>query len=164
MKSWVIPITAFCLGLGVGLSGPFLATKYMEPYLPGFMKKPLHPLEGIVTHKQQDQDRLLMTVTTQDGTILATFRKQVAEIALLVEEQDSITLDVRQYEPFVNDPPVLKVNKQVPQSNDPSSASPTVPPSPPPAERIPPPESQLPTSPSTEAPSKKPETSAPALN
>ncbi|MDH5564165.1 MAG: hypothetical protein OEY91_11160 [Nitrospirota bacterium] len=164
MKSWVIPITAFCFGLGVGLSGPFLATKYMEPYLPGFMKKPLHPLEGIVTHKQQDQDRLLMTVTTQDGTILATFRKQVAEIALLVEEQDSITLDVRQYEPFVNDPPVLKVNKQVPQVNGPSSASTTVPPPPSSVEGIIPPESLLPTPPSTEAPLEKSDTSSPALN
>ncbi len=52
-----------------------------------------------------------MTVTTQDGTILATFRKQVPEIDLLVEEQDSVTLDVKQYEPFVTDPPVIKVNK-----------------------------------------------------
>jgi hypothetical protein len=115
MKAWVIPTTLFCVGLGLGLGGPILATQYMEPYMPGFLKKPLHPLEGIVTHKQRDQDRLLMTVTTQDGTILATFRQQVAEIDLLVEEQDSITLDVRQYEPFVNDPLVLKVNKQVPQ-------------------------------------------------
>ncbi len=115
MKAWVIPTTMFCVGLGLGLTGPLLATQYMEPYMPGFLKKSLHPLEGIVTHKQRDQDRLLMTVTTQDGTILATFRQQVAEIDLLVEDQDSITLDVRQYEPFLNDPLVLKVNKQVPQ-------------------------------------------------
>ena len=115
MRAWIIPTTMFCVGLGLGLSGPLLATQYMGPFMPGFLKKSLHPLEGIVTHKQRDQDRLLMTVTTQDGTILATFRQQVAEIDLLIEEQDSITLDVRQYEPFVNDPPVLKVNKQVPQ-------------------------------------------------
>jgi len=57
-----------------------------------------------------------MTITTADGTILATFRKQIPEIDLLVEEQDSVTLDVRQYEPFVNDPPVLKVDKQNPQA------------------------------------------------
>jgi len=123
MKGWVIPTTVFCLGLGLGLSGPLLATRYMEPYLPQFLKKPLHPLEGIVTHKQREQDRLLVTVTTQNGTILATFRKQMAEIDLLVEEQDSMTLDVKQYEPFVNDPPVLKVNKQVPQVHIPSPAT-----------------------------------------
>jgi len=122
MKGWVIPTIMFCIGLSLGLGGPILANQYLEPYMPSFLKKPLHPLEGIVTHKQREQDRLLMTVTTQDGTILATFRKQVAEIALLVDEQDSITLDVKQYEPFVNDPPVLKVNKQVPQVQAPSAA------------------------------------------
>lgn len=119
MKAWVIPTTLFCLGLGLGLGGPLVASQYIEPYMPSFLKKPLHPLEGIVTHKQRDQDRLLMTITTQDGTILSTFVKHVAEIDLLVEEQDSITLDVKQYEPFVNDPPVLKVNKQVPQTSSP---------------------------------------------
>ncbi|MEX2493585.1 MAG: hypothetical protein WD425_17685 [Nitrospirales bacterium] len=119
MKAWVIPTTLLCLGLGIGLGAPLVATQYMEPYLPSFLKKSLHPLEGIVTHKQRDQDRLLMTITTKDGTILATFVKHVAEIDLLVEEQDSITLDVKQYEPFVNDPPVLKVNKQVSQPSIP---------------------------------------------
>lgn len=67
-----------------------------------------------------------MTVTTRDGTILATFRKQVSEIDLLVDEQDSVTLDVKQYEPFVTDPPVIKVNKltrQIPEQTQPSQSS-----------------------------------------
>jgi len=112
-----------------------------------------------VTHKQRDQDRLLMTVTTQDGTILATFRKQVAEIDLLVEEQDSITLDVRQYEPFVNDPPVLKVNKQVPQVQIPHP----VPDSPPPSsmEQGHLPDSQLESAPATGESSEKTESILP---
>ena len=129
MKSWVVPTTIFVLGLGLGLSGPLVATRYLTPYLPGAFQPMRHALEGIVTHKQRDQDRLLMTVTTQDGTILATFQKQVAEIALLVDEQDSITLNVKHYEPFVNDPPILKVNKQVPpvQATSPVSTSPQPP-------------------------------------
>ena len=122
MRAWVIPTTIFFVGLGLGVSGPIIATQYMEPYMPNFFKKPLNPLEGMVTHKQRDQDRLLMTITTQDGTILATFRQQIAEIDLLVEEQDLITLNVRQYEPFVTDPLVLKVNKQIPQVQIPNSA------------------------------------------
>lgn len=64
-----------------------------------------------------------MTVTTRDGTILATFRKQVPEIDLLVEEQDSVTLDVKQYEPFVTDPPVIKVNKLTRQDPEPAQPS-----------------------------------------
>ena len=159
MKAWVIPTTLFCVGLGLGLGGPILATQYMEPYMPGFLKKPLHPLEGIVTHKQRDQDRLLMTVTTQDGTILATFRQQVAEIDLLVEEQDSITLDVRQYEPFVNDPLVLKVNKQVPQAKIPNPLPASPPASSMEQEHLP--DSQFESAPSRGESSEEPESTLP---
>ena len=115
--------------MGVGLAGPLLASRYAQPYFPEFLKETVHPLVGTVTHKQREQDRLLMTVTTEDGTILATFRKQVSEIDLLVEEQDSVTLDVRQYGPFVNDPPVIKVNKEVPQVQIPGLVTAPPPPS-----------------------------------
>lgn len=111
MRSWVAPTTIFFLGLGLGLSGPMLASRYVDPYLPPFLKNPVHPLEGSVTHKQRQQDRLLITITTQDGTILATFYQQVPEIDLLIQERDLVTLDVQTYEPFVNDPPVLRVTK-----------------------------------------------------
>lgn len=161
MRAWVIPATMFCVGFGLGLSGPILATQYMEPFMPGFLKKPLHPLEGKVTHKQRDQDRLLMTVTTEDGTILATFRQQMAEIDLLVEEQDSITLNVRKYEPFVNDPLVLKVNKEVPRVQIPTP----LPTSPPPSsmEQGHLPDSQLEAPPSTGESSEKTESILPPI-
>ena len=102
-----------------------MASRYAMPYLPQFLQETVHPLEGTVTHKQRDQDRLLMTVTTADGTILATFLKQVPEIDLLVEEQDSVTLDVGQYEPFVNDPPILKVTKHTSPLTENSSSLPS---------------------------------------
>ncbi len=161
MRAWIIPTTLFCLGLGFGLSIPIVGPHYMEPYIPNFLQKPLHPLEGVVTNKQRDQDRLLMTVTTKDGTILATFKKQVAEIDLLVEEQDSITLDVKQYEPFVNDPPVLKVNKQVPQGNTPPPIADSSPYSS--MEPSHSPDSQLDSPLSSETPSEKPTSSPPPL-
>lgn len=106
-----MPAVVFFLGLGLGFSGPLLVSRYLDPYLPAFLKYTLHPLEGSVTHKQRQQDRLLITITTQDGTILATFQQQVQEIDLLIRERDLVTLDVRQYEPFVNDPPLLRVTK-----------------------------------------------------
>ena len=126
MRGWVIPTTIFSLGLGLGLSSPMLASRYGDQYLPAFLKKPIHPLEGSVTHKQRQQDRLLITITTQDGTILATFQQQVPEIDLLIEERDLVTLDVRQYEPFVTDPPLLRVTKHTEVTPD--SAAPTNPP------------------------------------
>ena len=111
MKSLIVYVALFVLGVGFGLGAPFLAGRYALPYLPQFLQETAHPLVGTVTHKERQQDRLLMTVTTQDGTILATFQKQVPEIDLLIEERDLVTLDVRQYEPFLNDPPVLRVTK-----------------------------------------------------
>jgi hypothetical protein len=126
MKSLMVYMAVFVLGVGLGLGAPFLAARYAQPYMPQFLQETVHPLTGTVTHKERQQDRLLMTVTTRDGTILATFRKQVPEIDLLVEEQDSVTLDVKQYEPFVTDPPVIKVNKlsrQVPEPSQPSQSS-----------------------------------------
>lgn len=126
MKSLMVYMAVFVLGVGLGLGAPFLAARYAQPYIPQFLQETVHPLTGTVTHKERQQDRLLMTLTTRDGTILATFRKQVPEIDLLVEEQDSVTLDVKQYEPFVTDPPVIKVNKltrQVPEPSQPSQSS-----------------------------------------
>lgn len=125
MKSGIVYVTLFCVGVGVGISGPLIASRYAQPYLPQFFQETVHPLTGTVTRKELEQDRLLMTVTTQDGTILATFQKQVPEIDLLVEEQDSVTLDVKKYEPFVTDPPVLKVNKQARQVPAPAPPPPS---------------------------------------
>jgi hypothetical protein len=76
MKSLIVYVTLFLLGVGFGLGAPFLASRYAQPYLPRFFQETVHPLTGTVTHKEREQDRLLMTVTTQDGTILATFRKR----------------------------------------------------------------------------------------
>ncbi len=111
MRPWVIPTTVFFLGLGLGLSSPMLASRYLDSYLPAFLKDAMHPLEGSVTHKQRQEDRLLVTITTQDGSILATFQQQVPEIDLLIEERDMVTLDVPKYEPFIHDPTLLRVTK-----------------------------------------------------
>ncbi|MDR4482769.1 MAG: hypothetical protein R3B95_05940 [Nitrospirales bacterium] len=78
-----------------------------------------------MTHKQRQQDRLLITMTTQDGTILATFQQQVPEIDLLIEERDLVTLDVPQYQPFIHDSPVIRVTKH--QKMTPDHASPANP-------------------------------------
>ena len=130
MKSLMVYMAVFVLGVGLGLGAPFLAARYAQPYIPQFLQEAVHPLTGTVTHKERQQDRLLMTVTTRDGTILATFRKQVPEIDLLVEEQDSVTLDVKQYEPFVTDPPVIKVNKLTRPVPEPAQPSSTIEPEP----------------------------------
>lgn len=132
MRSWVMPTTVFFLGLSLGLSGPMLGSRYLHPHLPTALKDTFH-LEGSVTHKERQQDRLRVILTTQDGTLLATFQQQIPEIDLLIEEHDLVTIDVRRYEPFLNDPPVLRVNKHhekapaMPPPNNPAIHSEPVP-------------------------------------
>lgn len=88
-----------------------VAPKYLGSYFPKMVTTPVRQIEGTVVRKQNEADRVLLTISGKEGAILATFQKQVAEISLLIEEGDFITLDVRVYAPFVTDPPILRVKK-----------------------------------------------------
>lgn len=121
MKLWVLLIT-FLLGLGLGLSVPSFAPQYLDPYFPKMMKPSSQEVKGVVVKKQTKPNRLLLTISSKEGAILATFKKKIAEITLLVDEGDSITLAVNEYAPFVTDPRILRVNK--PEAGSPLPASP----------------------------------------
>src|SRR5881628_2017313 len=69
-------------------------------------------VEGEVAKKLREQDRLLVTLVTGRGAILITFRQKVAEVDLLVAEGDKLTLHVRRFEPFVEDPAIQSVKKK----------------------------------------------------
>jgi len=92
----------FILGLGLGLSAQVLIPQAVTPYLPKILQGQTEVVEGRVVRKQLEQDRLLLTVS---------FKKQITEIDLLVEEGDTVTLGLTGYEPFVNDPLVKGVMK-----------------------------------------------------
>jgi hypothetical protein len=85
------------------------------------MQVPSDHVEGIVVKKQQEVDRLLLTISAPEGAILATFKQKVTEIALLVDEGDTVSMNLRRYEPFVEDPTVVRVRKPD-QSFSPSSS------------------------------------------
>ena len=101
----------FLLGLLVGVAGALLAPRYLGDYLPGRLRGQDETIEGPVLGKRLEENRLLLTVQGQQGAVLATFRKQVAEIDLLVGVGDTVTLGVSQYEPFVEDPSFRGVRK-----------------------------------------------------
>ncbi|HEX9758684.1 MAG TPA: hypothetical protein VGB26_12955 [Nitrospiria bacterium] len=121
MRRWAI-IFVFIIGFGLGLSGPILAPRYLGPYLPQFVQGKTEDVKGKVEQKQMEEEGLLITVSTDQGAILAKFKQKVAEINLLVKEGDTITLRLKGYEPFVNDPTVVKVEKRktspLPSSNE----------------------------------------------
>ena len=111
MKAWMI-VLILLIGVALGVTGTILAPKLAGPYLPESFRAKSQVVEGEVERKLREQDRLLLTVQTSQGTVLATFKQKVAEIDLLVQKGDTLTLALRRYEPFVEDPAIERVRKQ----------------------------------------------------
>jgi hypothetical protein len=111
MKGTVLFITLL-VGLALGVAGTIYAPQYVKSYLPGPSKPREGGVEGKVTAELLEQERLLLTVSTAEGATLVTFNRKMKEINLLVDEGDSITLDLRYYSPFVTNPAILRVRKE----------------------------------------------------
>lgn len=101
----------FLAGLALGVAAALLVPRYVAPYLPAPFRAGELRVQGPVLAEQREEDRLLLTVETEQGAMLATFRRQVPEISLLVDEGDTVTLGVREYRPFVEDPTLVGVWK-----------------------------------------------------
>lgn len=102
-------LTTFLIGLALGIVLAFAGRAFLSTRLPDSIAGRRESLDGVVTAKQLEQDRLLLTVVTPAGATLVTFKKRVAEIALLVDEGDRITLSLSHYEPFLEDPQIARV-------------------------------------------------------
>ena len=112
MKPWLIILTLL-VGMLLGVGGTVFGPEVAAPYLPeAFQVKKPENVTGEVMLKLREGDRVLLTVQTSQGTVLATFKKKVAEIDLLVQEGDALTLALSRYEPFAEDPAIERVRKQ----------------------------------------------------
>ena len=100
----------YILGLFAVLGTIFLPG-LLRPYLPAALRGRTTRVEGLVVEKGKEGSRLLLTVDTKEGAMLATFDKKVPEIDLLVARGDSVTLGVRAYRPFIEEPELLGVKK-----------------------------------------------------
>jgi len=129
MKLWIL-LLIFLLGLGLGLGLPSLAPQYLDSYFPKIMKPSTQEVKGVVVRKQANPNRLLLTISSKEGALLATFQKKITEISLLVDEGDTVTLAVKEYAPFVTDPPILRVNKPEAGSPEPPTSGDSDPPDP----------------------------------
>lgn len=112
-------------GLVLGVAGTLVLPGLIGPRLPDSLRSDRLRIGGEVLKKQADGERLLLTVGTDSGAMLATFRRRVPAIDLLVEPGDSITLTLDRYRPFVEDPGLQGVRKaRVPAGDlDPGSAT-----------------------------------------
>jgi len=111
VQPWGFVVT-FLVGLVLGITGTVLGPRLLEPYLPSAIRGDLEGIEGAVMSKQRKGDRLLLTVQTSEGAILATFKKKLTEIDLLVAEEDMLTLARTGYRAFMEDPAIGRVRKK----------------------------------------------------
>jgi len=103
----------FVFGLILGILGTLFLPNYMRPYIPEWVtgKAPV-VVKGTVTAKQKKEDVLLLTVDTPEGVLLATFKKKIDEINLLINEKDALEFTLPKYMPFIDDPKIIRVVKE----------------------------------------------------
>lgn len=106
-RRWPWLAAGLVIGVALGLVGPDL----IAPHLPDTLRSDRLRIGGEVLKKRTDAERLLLTVETDSGAMLATFRRRISAIDLLVEPGDSITLVLERYRPFVEDPGLQGVRK-----------------------------------------------------
>src|SRR5438552_14510663 len=108
-RGWLILVCIFLVGVvvGVGLAnrGPALIT----PYLPKSAGGSGEHIEGQVVRKQRDGNRLLVKLTTAQGPMLVTFTQKVADLDVLLDAGDTVTLVTGGYSTFVEDPSLERV-------------------------------------------------------
>lgn len=98
-------------GLVLGIAGTIALPRFAGPYLPAVLRGSTEVLSGPVLAEERDGDRLLLTIETEAGALIASFSERVAEIAMLVEPGDRVTIAVPDYEPFVENPDFEGVQK-----------------------------------------------------
>lgn len=116
-RGFLLFLAGLALGVALAATGPRVA----GPYLPEILQDQGEVVEGEVTRKLREPERLLLTVVTPRGAILATFTHKVPEIDLLVAEGDEVALGLRRFEPFVDDPVIQSVRKKRPAEDGPRS-------------------------------------------
>jgi hypothetical protein len=104
-------LLVFTIGFVLGVVAVIIARPFLGERLPQAVGGKRQSVAGPVTAKQQQGDRLLLTINTADGAILGTFTRKVDEISLLVERGDTVTLTIPAYEPFLENPVITRVGK-----------------------------------------------------
>ena len=102
----------FLLGIVLGVAGSLAWPRFVSPHLPAGLGPSTEAVDGAVLRKMREDDgRLLLTIETDRGAVLAIFTAKVPEIDILVEEGDAVTLALPAYEPFVENPAIRGVRK-----------------------------------------------------
>lgn len=98
-------------GVVIGALGAVFLPDLASPYLPDSLRAERVQVAGVVEAKSTEGDRLLLTVGSEAGATLVTFRDDIARIDLLVSVGDSVRLEVDEYTPFIDDADIRRVMK-----------------------------------------------------
>ena len=111
MRGWVILVGTFLVGAVVGATLMSKGSGLITPYLRTTVNAPAERLEGQVVRKQREGNRLLVKVSTPQGPMLATFTEKVADLDVLLDSGDTVTLRAHGYATFVQDPVLERVKE-----------------------------------------------------
>jgi len=104
-------LAGLVIGMAMGALGAVFLPGLAGPYLPDALRGEQVQVAGVVEAKATEGDRLLLTVGSEAGATLVTFRDDIAEIDLLVSVGDSVLLSVGEYAPFIDDARISRVMK-----------------------------------------------------
>ena len=130
MKGWLILICTFLVGAAVGVGLANRGPALIAPYLPKAVSRPGEHIEGQVIRKQRDGNRLLVKITTAQGPMLVTFTQKVADLDVLLDAGDMVTLVAPSYATFVDDPILERVKEPARAQAPLPPSSPSTPPPP----------------------------------
>ena len=104
MRGWTILIGTFVVGVIVGFGLASRGPALIAPYVQKASSRPGEHVEGQVVRKQRDGNRLLVKINTLQGPMLVTFTQRVADLDVLLDPGDTVTLMIPGYATFVEDP------------------------------------------------------------
>ena len=122
MRGWIVLIGTFLVGAVVGVGVANRGPALVAPYLPRASSGPGEYIEGQVVRKQRDGNRLLVKISTAQGPMLVTFTQKVADLEVLLDAGDTVTLVTAAYATFVEDP-ILERVKEPAGAHAPSTPS-----------------------------------------
>src|SRR5438045_8647802 len=124
MRGWVVLISTLIIGMALGFGVATKGSALLSAYLPKSLNGPGERIEGEVVRKQRDGNRLLVKITTTQGPALVTFTQKVADLDVLLDPGDTLTLASAGYATFIDDPVLERVQRRdAPKVSLPSAPS-----------------------------------------
>jgi len=111
VRGWLILVATLLAGVILGIGAATMGPVVVAPYLPKSMSGQGERMQAEVLRKQREANRLLLKVGTAQGPMLVTFTQKVAELDLLLEPGDTLTLITTGYATFVEDPTLDRVQR-----------------------------------------------------